>query len=324
MQLNDILEENSLKQISKKTKISEENIEKLLEKRFDKFDRVKAMGFLSIIEREFGIKLDELREEAIRYYAEHSAQSEGITVGLPISSSSKKGKSKWFLVVVFALLAYASWYFVTQFDKTHLNTLLPSSEDVTQAFHSAISDENGSRQEPASAEEAATTVHEEVQAATPLDTGSEALVITEATTQTPTTVEASQHMQGSVALKDEEVAPELNITAATQAEENVTKELVTPSTALTSIAIVPVGKLWFGMTQKENKEKKQQIIGAKQAFDVDGKSYLVATSTAPFSVVYGEEKKEFRDAKIHYLLLDDKGVRDLSKEEYKQLGGWGW
>ncbi|MFT7880379.1 MAG: hypothetical protein ABXS91_08305 [Sulfurimonas sp.] len=129
MQLSDILEEHSLKNISKKTNISEENIENLLEKRFDKIERVKTMGFLSILEREFNAELATLRSEAQAYYAEHDNLNQSIAIsGMLIEE--KRGKSKWLIVIVLLLLAYASWYFVTQYDKSHFNPLQPFNEEV--------------------------------------------------------------------------------------------------------------------------------------------------------------------------------------------------
>lgn len=129
MQLSDILEEHTLKNISKKTNISEENIEYLLEKRFEKIERVKAVGFISIIEREFNADLGALKNEAQAYYAEQIPPDESIIVtGMLIEE--KRGKSKWFLFVVLALLAYASWYFVTQYNRSHSNTLQPVAEQA--------------------------------------------------------------------------------------------------------------------------------------------------------------------------------------------------
>lgn len=322
MQLNDILEEHSIKQISKKTKISEENIERLLEKRFDKLDRVKAIGFLSIIEREFGIKLDTLKQEANNYYAEHIVHDQGVIVGVPLTSS-KRGKSKWFLIIVFALLAYASWYFVTQFDKTHLNTLLPTTDDVTKMVENVVGDEAIDEKELV----IGNTLQEEIEADTVEDTQLSDIstdmaknpAISEAVHED---TESEDNVTNAVASQTAEVI-ELNVTADSAMEQS-NREEPTITAAVANVAIVPVGKLWFGVTEKETQNKKQQIAAEKQEFDVNGKSYLIATSTAPFSVVYGDEKKEFRDLKIHYLLLDADGVRDLSKEEYTQLGGWGW
>ncbi len=122
MQLNEILEENTIKSISQKTKISEENLENLLAANFDAIKKIKALGFISILEREYDSDLSQLREEALAYYSQ-GKEDHTITVGSPLGEE-KKGKSKLFLLLVLALLAYASWYFFTQFDKKHLSELI--------------------------------------------------------------------------------------------------------------------------------------------------------------------------------------------------------
>ncbi len=127
MQLNEILEENSTKAISKKTNISESNIELLLAKEFDRLKRVKTFGFISILEREYKVDLSALKQEAEEYYAQYH-QKESVTLGLPMQEE-KKGKSKLFLLIVLGLLGYASWYFFTQFDQKQLMGMLPFSEE---------------------------------------------------------------------------------------------------------------------------------------------------------------------------------------------------
>jgi cytoskeletal protein RodZ len=128
MQLNEIFEENSVKAISKRTNISEENLEALLAGDFDALKKVKTLGFISIIEREYKADLSTLKEQALSHYIENSDEEESVTLGLPIMEE-KKGKSKLFLLFVLMLLGYASWYFFTQFDKKQLNELLPFSEE---------------------------------------------------------------------------------------------------------------------------------------------------------------------------------------------------
>ena len=141
MQLNEILEENSVKAISKRTNISEDNIEMLLANDFDRLTKVKTLGFISIIEREYKADLSALKEQALAHYAEYNDE-ESIALGLPILEE-KKGKSKLFKLFVFLLLGYASWYFVTQFDKKQLTGLLPFSEEtISQIVTSNEADEN--------------------------------------------------------------------------------------------------------------------------------------------------------------------------------------
>jgi len=129
MQLNEILEENSVKAISKRTNISEDNIETLLASDFDTLKKVKTLGFISIIEREYKADLSALREQALSHYAQYNGE-ESVTLGLPLTEE-KRGKSKLFLLFVFVLLGYASWYLFTQFDKKQLSELLTFTEEKT-------------------------------------------------------------------------------------------------------------------------------------------------------------------------------------------------
>ncbi|OQX50137.1 MAG: hypothetical protein B5M46_01550 [Epsilonproteobacteria bacterium 4484_20] len=126
MQLNELLEEYSTKTISERTNIAEENIDYLMNNDFGAIKRVKTMGFISILEREYKIDLSKLREDAAAYY-DQKGDDESVTIGLPIVEE-KKGRSKWLWIIVPVLLGYASWYFFTQFDQSQLKSLLPFNE----------------------------------------------------------------------------------------------------------------------------------------------------------------------------------------------------
>ena len=140
MQLNEILEENSIKSISQKTKISEDNLESLVARNFEVLMKTKTLGFISILEREYKADLSTLKKEALEYYDTHKVEH-SVTVSLPIQED-KRGKSKLFLLVVVALLGYASWYFFTQFDKEHLSTLIPFMDEQMNETSIVVQDED--------------------------------------------------------------------------------------------------------------------------------------------------------------------------------------
>ena len=79
------------------------------------------------MEREYKADLTSLREEALAYYDEH-VEDRACSVAVPMEDHRRR-KSKFFLVIVLALLVYASWYFFTQFDKRHLNGLIPFMDE---------------------------------------------------------------------------------------------------------------------------------------------------------------------------------------------------
>jgi len=126
MQLNELLEEYSTKTISQRTNIAEENIERLMHNDFAAIKRVKTLGFISILEREYKIDLSKLREDALSYYDQNS-DDERVTLGMPIVQE-QGGRSKWIWLVVLLLIGYASWFFFTQFDKSQLRNMLPFNE----------------------------------------------------------------------------------------------------------------------------------------------------------------------------------------------------
>ena len=140
MQLSNILDENSKSAIIKKTNISEDNIMALENGEFDKIIRVKAMGFISILEREYRVDLTKLREDADAYYSEHE-RNEGVTLGMPIVEE-KKGKSKFFMFVILFLIGFAIWYAYTNLDKEKLAAILPFSEETLSKLIMPKSTEN--------------------------------------------------------------------------------------------------------------------------------------------------------------------------------------
>jgi len=127
MQLNEIIEKNSIRTISQKTNISEENLEALFGAEFDVLKKVKTMGFISIIEREYGADLSALREQAMDYYTLHQEEG-GVVLDAPVLER-KKEKPKLRFLVILILFGVASWYFITQFDREKLRDLLPFNEE---------------------------------------------------------------------------------------------------------------------------------------------------------------------------------------------------
>jgi len=141
MQLNEILDENTVSAISTKTNISEDNINALINAEFDRIKRVKTMGFISILEREYHVDLGKFREEAAFYYDQHQ-KNESITLGVPMPVDEKRGKSKLFMFIVLLLIIYAIWYAFTHLDKEKLSAMLPFSEETLSRI--ITSDENSS------------------------------------------------------------------------------------------------------------------------------------------------------------------------------------
>ncbi len=290
MQLNEILEENSVKAISKKTNISEDNIEILFAGNFEKVKKVKTLGFISIIEREYKADLAHLRDQALSYYEQNNSE-DFFTVTLPVVEE-KKGTSKLFLLFILALLGYASWYFFTQFDKKHLSNLFPFIEEESSQIIVPKKINNN------------------------VELSIESTIVPVKKSVIPEQEVAIQ--EKSKADIDKSVEKDILY----EAEDTSSDEISSVSNQKESIEIIPVGRLWFGIVDMEMKQRDHFSISEKYELDVKEKTWLVATSSAPFSLVDKEETKEFNDAKEHYFKIDKTGIEELTKADYVTQGGW--
>ena len=307
MQLNDLVEEFGLDAISEKTNISPKNIELLLRKEFDELKRVKALGFISILEREYDAKFKELKEEALEYYDRHSEDA-GMILSEP---EVKEGRSRTkflpiMILTILAFLVYAGWYLYTQSDEKTLSKYLhfgkPSS-NVTPKVPSGdlapslsieknLEEEQKDRNQKADHKKSVkTTINNDSQ---PTDT-------TVRIVQTSLAPATQSSIQDSVSAKD---------------------TIQTEAVPLSRIAIVPDSRLWFGLVDMDTRSRKHYTVSGKFDVDVRNKHWLVATSSAPFSIETGKTSRSFNDARAHYLRLDKQGVEVLTKREYVALGGY--
>jgi cyclophilin family peptidyl-prolyl cis-trans isomerase len=294
MQLNDILEENSVRAISQKTKISEDNLENLLAKKFENLKKVKTLGFISILEREYKADLNALRNDAEEYYSDLN-EDKSVMFGMSVSEE-KKGTSKFFLFVVLLLLGYATWYFLTQFDKKHLSELIPFIDEAT------IESFMGDSKNPMNVAE---------------DLSIAKISNSNSANEKNQAVDKVASVETEVITDDKSVVVAESVTDITPPVDIETSEM-----KKNIISIVPVGRLWFGLIDMATNQRDHFSISELFALDVASKSWLVATSSAPFSLHGTDENKEFNDAQEHYFKIDKNGIVVLSKDEYVALGGW--
>ncbi len=297
MQLNDILEENSVRAISQKTKISEDNLENLLAKNFENLKKVKTLGFISILEREYNADLNTLRNDAEEYYSSLNEDS-SVMFGRSLAEE-KKGTSKFFLLVIFLLLGYATWYFLTQFDKKHLSELIPFIDEATIENFMGDSENKMNVAEDLSIAKISTSK------------------IANKEKQVQAVDKATAAVETEVITNDKSVVVSESVTDIMPPGDIKTSEM-----KKNIISIVPVGRLWFGLINMETNQRDHFSISELFELDVASKSWLVATSSAPFSLHGTDETKEFNDAQEHYFKIDNDGVMVLSKNEYVTLGGW--
>lgn len=103
--------------IHEKTHISKYHVQALLHNNFDDMTKIQFLGFVSILEREYNVHLDELRERGLEYFTSLKVTNED----RPIFMQPKQTKSNTFLyltlAILFILIAIGYTYATTQVNK---------------------------------------------------------------------------------------------------------------------------------------------------------------------------------------------------------------
>lgn len=141
MILDALYAEHDIDAIRQKTKISLEDLEFLLKEDFSKLSKPKALGFITILAREYHMNLSSLKEKAQLYYNNQYEEEEQPIIFSPLEQD--KPRSKWFTVIVIFALGLVSWYSFTQFEKKTLSKLLPFEEKVPSIDRPISSDDSG-------------------------------------------------------------------------------------------------------------------------------------------------------------------------------------
>jgi len=110
MQLNEIIEENTLPSISRKTRISVQNLEALLARDWERLKKVQALGFISILEREYHLDLSDMRSECRTYFEAHEpAEEEKGPMITAAPEPEHRGPSGGMVVLVIFLAALGGY-----------------------------------------------------------------------------------------------------------------------------------------------------------------------------------------------------------------------
>ena len=96
--------EHSIEEISKKTKISPISLRFIKNKEFDKITRVKFVGFIKLIEREFNVDLSELIKEFDAANNIKKTPQKQQNIETPKTETPKKEKGILLYVLVFLIL----------------------------------------------------------------------------------------------------------------------------------------------------------------------------------------------------------------------------
>ena len=347
MGLSELLEQQDLKLVSIRTMISEENIKRIVSEDYSNLTKAKALGFLSILEREYQLDLKDVRSNAKAYFAMQVPGEISANIALPKVEDSKK-RPKWFLFSILLLLGYASWYFFTQFDKKTLNTLIPFNSEQNQteviekeSIFSVEINENTIK----NLEVAPIVIENEVVTQKIVEDNTTKINKFNVSTVRKEKESAVHEYQNNAIVENNDTkVVEINIsTSVENIVENSKVELLETNNTIeenttiptqmiinnlpdvievTKVVLKPVKRLWFGLVNMRTGKRDHFSIRKPFTIDLTKGDWLVATSPAPFSLKFGEKNDVYNNGREHYFIVTKKGITSLKKKAYVRKGGY--
>ena len=285
MQLNELLEEQSIKTMSQKTMISEDDLENLTLGKFDTLNRVKAFGFISILEREYDVDLTLMKSDAEEFYNEHN-EDQSFKSELPMAKEERRSGGGFSFIWLLLLLLVGLAYYVTQVDKGAIHKYAPFLENLM--------DQN------TDAKEVVEVIKQKAEVKTEV-----VEKVTEVVTPKSDTKESDKKTLYGVEVISENKTDVKEVTAVNE-----------------SIVIIPKRSLWFGLVDAKTKKRKHFTVSEPYTLELAEKEWLIATSTASFTLRDITGDKIYKNAKSNYFKVDKAGIYKLSKAEYVASGGY--
>ena len=332
MLFNELIEQEGLETVVSKTNISSENLNRLLNEEFDKLNRVKALGFLLILEREYkDIDVSELREKIKLYYEDHAPTDEKVVM-VPVNSTTGGGFS-FFKLFIIATILGGGYYLYTQ---GKLNSLINQVEEKKEFF-----DDNKALETNATEAEAQKVVVKKsepqtVQIQTPTPPKEDSVAnnkdksnstnIAKQQASLNESYESKTENNKSVASVVQEVSEDF---LANEANKTVEKSQDTTETVVAPITTVTVhptrSVLWFGFINLETKKRREFMKKVSTPFTIGNSRWLLVTGHGYVEIISEAKTIENADNKKHYFLIDSTDIKEITKKEFRELNGHrGW
>ncbi len=311
MRLDDLIEEQTIESIAKKTNLTEAVITKLFNKDFKVMTLPQSMGALRIIEREYGVDLTPLRLECQDYFEDNQSPENGVMRHSP-TKKKKRIFSKLLALILLIMLAYGAWYFFTEYYQQQVNHLDPQSE---KSLMGTTLENRDTKPEE--------TLSEEVKQSSPKEVAiPSSLVAKEAVVNTAEASDAAEENQS-----EETVPADSNSMEQNESLESTKKSVLTDSNDSSGevpvvatqkvMVLLPQKIMWFRLTNLKNKEKREFKREERYEINLKDNNWLFATENADFAFINNDFFEEFGGEGKLFFRLDQEGIHQLSEDAYR-------
>jgi len=104
-----------IQKIHEQTHISREHVQSLLYGSFEGFTKIQFLGFISILQREYGLKLDDLKAKGLEYFEQNGEESDEKKIF--VVAKKKKSYKTIYIAVFVILVSFGAFYSVVSSSK---------------------------------------------------------------------------------------------------------------------------------------------------------------------------------------------------------------
>lgn len=318
MQFNEIVDRDGVERISDITNISIDNLNNLVEENFEKLTRVKSLGFLLILEREYhDIDVSQLRERVKIYFEENRPADENVVM---IHQDARRGDSfsffKWFIVgAIFAGGLYL-------YTNNELDELIDNIEDKKDFF-----DDNRALESNTSDKEANNVLvengdGEKITIITPIEPTEKKISLI--SDESKKDINSTESVVEEVIKSADSIVKKTVEEVVNNSKDN--QNSTSSDSKISTITVNPTrGNLWFGFINLDSKKRREFMKKTSTPFDIEGGRWLLVTGHGFVDIVSDIKTIELADSKKHYFYIDDKDIRTLTKREFRHMNGRrGW
>jgi len=279
MNANDFFEQYSIEVINKRTRISPISLRYIKNREFEKISRVKFLGFVRIIEKEFNIDLSELVEE----YNEATKHRPEQTHGYEEIKYEEPKKHNTFILFILSVMLFSLGAYLLY---TNYNTEPVKEKELNSSTFISVNDKNSSEE----------------------NNSQESL---QKTAAPAASIPAEQNTTSVNKSKSSE-KQDSNTSAK---EENETKKTASPASKETlipeKVEIIPNKKVWFKAYNLDTNKSIQYLTSSPKT--LKGGNWYIKFGHGEVSIRYGDKTITPNSKQITRILLKNGEFKYLKK-----------
>ncbi len=284
-----------IREMSEQTKMSITKLDAILNKKFDKLEKVSTLGFIKLLEKEYGVNLEKLSSELEEHFQsikKDEVPKESILTWEDNDKKNGIGNVITALIIsaIVALIAYM--------------IMKPSAiEEITKKIEPAKTEQN--------------TIKEDMSQPIQKESEQVAETLVKIDENLSSTSETEESIISQNTTNDTQTG---DINSSESVKPDIKDEELFSAVIQNSAAIIPKERLWIGVIFFDGSQRVNTFMETEYKLNKT-KEQLVVTGKGTLSLKIDETKKDYLSPNPIRFHIKDGKIRQIKYEEFIQING---